>query len=206
MTGPGRILATYRLQLHAGFTLAQARALVPYLARLGVTHIHSSPLLCAREGSQHGYDVVDPGVLAPALGDEPEFERLVAELHTHGMGLVLDIVPNHMAASRENWRWEDVLAHGAASPYARWFDIEWRVGERGLHHRVLLPVLGDALQRVVRRRELSVGLEQGTLRLRYWERSFPLDPGSYCLVLAPALTAARDELGPAHTGTQELAA
>ena len=206
MSGAGRILATYRLQLHAGFTLAQARALVPYLARLGVTHIHSSPLLRAREGSQHGYDVVDPGLLAPALGDEHEFERFVSELHAHGMGLVLDIVPNHMAASRENWRWEDVLAHGAASPYARWFDIEWRVGERGLHHRVLLPVLGDVLQRVIRRGELSVGLEQGTLRLRYWERSFPLDPGSYPLVLLPALTAAREELTAAHAGTQELAA
>jgi (1->4)-alpha-D-glucan 1-alpha-D-glucosylmutase len=206
VTGPVRILATYRLQLHAGFTLAQARALVPYLARLGVTHIHSSPLLRAREESQHGYDVVDPGVLAPGLGDEHEFERLVAELHARGLGLVLDIVPNHMAASRENWRWEDVLAHGAASPYARWFDIEWRVGERGLHHRVLLPVLGDVLQRVVRRGELSVGLEQGTLRLRYWERSFPLDPGSFPLVLAPALAACRDELGAGHPGTQELAA
>jgi (1->4)-alpha-D-glucan 1-alpha-D-glucosylmutase len=122
------------------------------------------------------------------------------------MGLVLDIVPNHMAASRENWRWEDVLAHGAASPYARWFDIEWRVGERGLHHRVLLPVLGDVLQRVLRRGELTVALEQGVLRLRYWERSFPLDPASYPAVLAPALAACRDELGTAHGGTQELAA
>ncbi|MGH7517472.1 MAG: malto-oligosyltrehalose synthase [Gemmatimonadales bacterium] len=203
---PARILATYRLQLHGGFTLAEARALVPYLARLGITHIHSSPLLRAREGSQHGYDVVDPSVLAPALGDEHELERLVGALHAHGMGLVVDIVPNHMAASRENWRWEDVLTHGPASPYARWFDIEWRVGERGLHRRVLLPVLGDVLQRAVRRGELSVALEQGVLRLRYWERSFPLDPGSYPPVLTAALAAATAELGPAHPGTQELTA
>ncbi len=205
-TAPDRILATYRLQLHAGFPLTEARALVPYLAQLGVTHIHSSPLLRAREGSPHGYDVVDPSVLAPALGDEHELERLVADLHTHGMGLVLDIVPNHMAASRENWRWEDVLAHGPASPYARWFDIEWRVGERGLHHRVLLPVLGDVLQRVLRRGELTLALEQGALRLRYWERSFPLDPETYPMVLAPALAACHAELGTTHPGTQELAA
>jgi (1->4)-alpha-D-glucan 1-alpha-D-glucosylmutase len=201
-----RILATYRLQLHAGFSLPDARRLVPYLARLGVTHIHSSPLLRAREESQHGYDVVDPSVLAPALGDEHELERLVGALHDHRMGLVLDIVPNHMAASRENWRWEDVLAHGPASPYARWFDIEWRVGERGLHRRVLLPVLGDVLQRVLRRGELTLALEQGALRLRYWERSFPLDPGSYPVVLEPALAACHAELGATHPGTQELAA
>jgi (1->4)-alpha-D-glucan 1-alpha-D-glucosylmutase len=203
---PDRIRATYRLQLHAGFPLGEARALVPYLAHLGVSHIHSSPLLRAREGSQHGYDVVDPSVLAPALGDEHELERLVGELQAHAMGLVLDIVPNHMAASRENWRWEDVLAHGPASPYARWFDIEWRVGERGLHRRVLLPVLGDALQRVLRRGELTLALEQGALRLRYWERSFPLDPASYPIVLAAALAACQAELGPDHPGSQELAA
>jgi (1->4)-alpha-D-glucan 1-alpha-D-glucosylmutase len=206
VTPPDRILATYRLQLHGGFPLKDARALVPYLADLGISHIHTSPLLRSREGSQHGYDVVDPSVLAPGLGDEHELERLVSELHDRGMGLVLDIVPNHMAASRENWRWEDVLAHGPASPYARWFDIEWRVGERGLHRRVLLPVLGDLLQRVVRRGELTVALEQGSLRLRYWERSFPLDPGSYALILSVALAAANDELGPAHPGAQELAA
>ncbi len=203
---PGRILSTYRLQLHGEFPLREARALVPYFAQLGVTHLHSSPLLRAREGSQHGYDVVDPSVLAPALGDEHELERLVGDLHAQGMGLVLDIVPNHMAASRENWRWEDVLSHGPASPYARWFDIEWRVGERGLHRRVLVPVLGDLLQRVVRRGELTVALEQGALRLRYWERSFPMDPAGYPLVLGPALDACRTELGPAHPGTQELAA
>jgi (1->4)-alpha-D-glucan 1-alpha-D-glucosylmutase len=203
---PDRIRATYRLQLHAGFPLREVRALVPYLARLGVSHVHSSPLLRSREGSQHGYDVVDPSLLAPALGDEHELERLVGALHAHAMGLVLDIVPNHMAASRENWRWEDVLAHGPASPYARWFDIEWRVGERGLHRRVLLPILGDALQRVLRREELTLALEQGVLRLRYWERSFPLDPGSSSMVLAAALAACHAELGPTHPGTQELAA
>jgi (1->4)-alpha-D-glucan 1-alpha-D-glucosylmutase len=206
VTTPPRILATYRLQLHGGFPLKDARSLVPYLADLGVSHVHVSPMLRSREGSQHGYDLVDPSVLAPALGDEHELERTVGELHAREMGVVLDLVPNHMAASRENWRWEDVLTHGPASPYARWFDIEWRVGDRGLHRRVLLPVLGDVLQRVVRRGELTVALEQGALRLRYWERSFPLDPASYPLVLTPALVAAEQELGHAHAGTQELAA
>ncbi|HYL30453.1 MAG TPA: alpha-amylase family glycosyl hydrolase, partial [Gemmatimonadales bacterium] len=137
------ILATYRLQLHAGFPLSRARDLVPYLARLGVTHLHASPVLRARAGSPHGYDVVDPGQLNPELGDEERLEGLVAAARRHGMGIVLDIVPNHMAASPENWRWEDVLTHGPASPYARWFDIEWRTGGPEAHSRVLIPILGD---------------------------------------------------------------
>ncbi|HEU5170800.1 MAG TPA: malto-oligosyltrehalose synthase [Gemmatimonadales bacterium] len=208
MRGPpaAPILATYRLQLNAGFSLAHARELVPYLAALGVTHVHASPVLRAREGSQHGYDVVDPAVLAPALGDEAELERLVGTLRAERMGLVLDIVPNHMAASPENWRWEDVLAHGPSSPYARWFDIEWRVGERELHRRVLLPVLGDYWPRVVRRGELAVKLEQGTLRLRYGDRSFPLDPASYPLVLEPARLVCETDLGAGHPAPQALGA
>ena len=135
------IRATYRLQLHAGFTLAQARSLVPYLSRLGVSHLHCSPLLRSRRGSTHGYDVVDPTMLDPELGTEADLEALHHELRAHRMGLVLDIVPNHMAASEENPAWEDVLAHGPASPYARWFDIEWRASEPELRSRVLLPVL-----------------------------------------------------------------
>ncbi|HEX5386042.1 MAG TPA: malto-oligosyltrehalose synthase [Gemmatimonadales bacterium] len=204
--GPSRILATYRLQLQADFPLAAATALVDYLDRLGVTHIHASPILHARAGSAHGYDVVDPGALDPELGAEADLESLVAALHDRAMGLVLDIVPNHMAASSENWRWEHVLAHGPASPYARWFDIEWRVGERALHSRVLLPVLGDLRARVIERGELRVALRGGELRLTYFEHSFPLDPSTFPLVLEPALEACEAELGPANRGTIELAA
>ncbi|HET6344940.1 MAG TPA: alpha-amylase family glycosyl hydrolase, partial [Myxococcota bacterium] len=111
------ILATYRLQLHGGFTLADARALVPYLRRLGVSHLHCSPLLRSRQGSTHGYDVVDPTMLDPEVGTEADLASLHQALAEHGMGLVLDIVPNHMAASHENPAWEDVLAHGPASRY-----------------------------------------------------------------------------------------
>lgn len=198
------ILATYRLQLHAAFPLSRARDLVPYLARLGVTHLHASPVLRARAGSTHGYDVVDPGQLNPELGDEDLLERLVAAARGHGMGIVLDIVPNHMATSPENWRWEDVLTHGPASPYARWFDIEWRTGGPELHSRVLIPILGDARSTVLARGELQVVFAGRELRVRYHEHTFPLDPSTWPLVLERALAECATDLGPDHAATREL--
>jgi (1->4)-alpha-D-glucan 1-alpha-D-glucosylmutase len=181
------IRATYRLQLHAEFPLSRARALVPYLSRLGVSHIHCSPLLQARRGSTHGYDVVDPTRLNPELGTEAELALLYQELAAHGMGLVLDIVPNHMAASSENLAWEDVLAHGAASSYARWFDIDWRASERELRSRILLPVLGDRMANVLQREEISLISVGGVPRLRYFEHEFPLDPVTIAPLLRPAV-------------------
>ena len=192
------ILATYRLQLHAGFTLADARALVPYLSRLGVSHLHCSPLLRSRRGSTHGYDVVDPTMLDPELGTESDLAGLHQALAEHGMGIVLDIVPNHMAASAENPAWEDVLAHGPASRYARWFDIDWRASEPDLRSRVLLPVLGDPRTVVLRRGEIVLAVEQGVPRVRYFEHTFPLDPSTMPAILRPALAGCREALGAAH--------
>jgi (1->4)-alpha-D-glucan 1-alpha-D-glucosylmutase len=189
------VRATYRLQLHAGFPLSRARALVPYLSRLGVSHIHCSPLLQARRGSTHGYDVVDPTRLDPALGTEDELELLHQDLARHGMGLILDIVPNHMAASSENLAWEDVLAHGAASRYSRWFDIDWRATERELRSRVLLPVLGDQLTNVLERGEISLISTQGIPRVRYFEHEFPLDPATIAPLLRPALVECERQYG-----------
>ena len=160
------IRATYRLQLHAGFPLSAARALVPYLSRLGVSHIHCSPILRSRRGSTHGYDVVDPGMVDPELGSEADLEALHAELSANGMGIVLDIVPNHMAASSENPAWDDVLAHGPASRFARWFDIDWRATERELRSRVLLPVLGAPLIGVIQRDEIALESRDGVPRVR----------------------------------------
>ena len=206
MSGAARppILATYRLQLHAGFPLSRARDLVPYLSRLGISHLHASPVLRARAGSTHGYDVVDPGQLNPELGDEEGLERLVGAARHHGMGIVLDIVPNHMATSPENWRWEDVLTHGPASPYARWFDIEWRAGGPELHSRVLIPILGEARPTVLARGELQVVFAAHALRVRYHEHTFPLDPSTWPLVLEQALRECAADLGPDHAATREL--
>jgi (1->4)-alpha-D-glucan 1-alpha-D-glucosylmutase len=191
------IRATYRFQLHVGFPLARARDLVPYLSRLGVSHIHCSPLLQARAGSSHGYDVTDPSRLNPELGSEQDLADLVADLQARGMGLILDIVPNHMAASSENPAWEDVLMHGPASRYARWFDVDWRAPERELRYRVLLPVLGDHRSRVLQAGEIALAVEDGRVRVRYYEHGFPLDPSTLpaVLVRAPDLLEGRPASG-----------
>jgi (1->4)-alpha-D-glucan 1-alpha-D-glucosylmutase len=130
--------ATYRVQLHAGFTFDDARAIVPYLAELGISHLYTSPVLQAAPGSTHGYDVVDHGRVSEELGGASGFVRLTHALRAHGMGLVLDIVPNHMAITEENRWWWDVLEHGRASQFAACFDIEW-----GPRNAVVLPVLPD---------------------------------------------------------------
>jgi (1->4)-alpha-D-glucan 1-alpha-D-glucosylmutase len=199
------IRATYRLQLHAGFTLAAARDLVPYLSRLGVSHIHCSPLLQARPGSTHGYDVVDPGRLNPELGTEADLEALHRELASHGMGLVLDIVPNHMATSSENPAWDDVLAHGSASAFARWFDIDWRAAERELRSRVLLPILGGRLSDVLTRGELALASREGVPRLRYFEHDLPLDPSTIPAILGGALERCHHALPREHPACAALA-
>ena len=131
--------------MHAGFTLADAARLVPYLARLGISHVYSSPLLKARAGSQHGYDVVDPTLACPERGGENGLAALAATLHAHDMGLILDIVPNHMGIGAENPWWDDLLTHGRASAHAAWFDIDWESGAG----RVVLPILGAPLPDVV---------------------------------------------------------
>jgi (1->4)-alpha-D-glucan 1-alpha-D-glucosylmutase len=187
--------ATYRIQFHAGFRLVDAEAVVPYLARLGVSHLYASPLLAARRGSTHGYDIVDHETLNPELGTRAELERLVARLRDHGMGLVLDIVPNHMGIGADNEWWRDVLEHGPASQRAEYFDIDWHPAKPELAGRVLLPVLGDHYGAVLDRGELSAELDaaSGTLRVGYYEASFPVDPATYPDVLGTAPEAlARD--------------
>ena len=135
--------ATARLQLHPGFTLRDAAARVPYYARLGISHLYLSPITRAVAGSTHGYDVVDPATVSPELGGEPALRALARAAHAHDMGLVLDIVPNHMAAHLDNAWWRDVVVRGRRSPWARWFDIEWDAP--GREGRLWLPVLDRSL-------------------------------------------------------------
>ncbi|MCW2920831.1 MAG: malto-oligosyltrehalose synthase [Thermoleophilia bacterium] len=162
--------STYRLQMTAEFGFDAAREVVPYLHRLGVTDAYLSPILRAAPGSTHGYDVVDPTMLDPRLGTRAEFDALSNELRAHDMGLLLDIVPNHMAASTANPWWRDVLEHGEGSKYAGHFDIDWSANEG----RLLLPVLGGALEQVLEAGELSVDGEE----LAYYDHRWPLAPGS----------------------------
>lgn len=133
--------ATLRLQFHRGFGLAAAAALVPYFARLGISHVYASPVATARPGSMHGYDAIDATTVNPELGGEAGLRDLAAALRAAGLGLVLDIVPNHMAAVPANRWWADLLRHGRTSRYARWFDVDWDADDR-----IVLPILGDSLE------------------------------------------------------------
>jgi (1->4)-alpha-D-glucan 1-alpha-D-glucosylmutase len=135
--------ATYRLQLNKAFTFADARALVPYLDSLGISHVYLSPILRARPGSTHGYDTVDHTSINPELGTEADFRALVAALRQRDMGVILDFVPNHMGVGgADNALWLDVLKHGAASRYAEWFDIDWHPPRPGMDGKLLVPFLG----------------------------------------------------------------
>jgi (1->4)-alpha-D-glucan 1-alpha-D-glucosylmutase len=190
--------ATYRLQFHAGFTFRDALALVPYLADLGISHCYASPYLKARPGSLHGYDIVDHNTLNPEVGTPEEHDAFVAALHEHGLGLILDTVPNHMGVlGNENAWWNDVLENGPASPYAAFFDIAWRGALRPeLQDKVLLPVLGSSYGEVLESGQLQVRHEAGVLTLHYFDHRFPLSPCSYGLVLAPVLEELRQTLAP----------
>ncbi len=176
MTATRPLIATYRLQLNAQFTLHDARVRVPYLQRLGISHLYCSPVLAAQPGSTHGYDVADPTQVSRELGGDEAFLALAEAAHVHGMGLVLDIVPNHMGVGPANPFWDDLLAHGPRSRYASWFDVEWRATTRRLAGKVLLPVLGDTLDTVVARDEITVRASDQGVRIHYFDHHFPVDP------------------------------
>ena len=180
--------ATYRLQFHRGFTFAQARALVPYLARLGISHVYASPFFRAAPGSPHGYDVCDHNELNPEIGPREEFEAFSAELKAHGLGLIADFVPNHMGIERAlNPWWRDVLENGPSSPYARFFDIDWHPLKRELDNKVLFPVLGEQYGRVLESDGFRVDFADGEFRLCHGELTLPLAPRSSGALLRRAV-------------------
>jgi (1->4)-alpha-D-glucan 1-alpha-D-glucosylmutase len=180
--------ATLRLQFHKGFTLEQAVPLVPYFASLGISHVYASPLLAARAGSMHGYDVVDPTRVNPELGGEPALRRLVSALREHDMGLILDIVSNHMAVGgSDNPWWLDLLEWGRLSPYGEFFDIQWHSPDPLMEGQLLLPFLGS---------DYGVALQEGTLKLccnaqtgsfyvAHYDHHFPVCPSDYGELLKP---------------------
>jgi (1->4)-alpha-D-glucan 1-alpha-D-glucosylmutase len=169
--------STVRLQFHSGFTLTDAAELVEYFAQLGISHLYASPLFSARRGSAHGYDVTDYATINPELGGRAGLERLVAALHQRDMGLILDIVPNHMAAdSMENPWWRDMLAKGEHSPYAEFFDIDWLPPQPWLRGKVLLPVLGRSYAEAIANDEIRIDRE--TNEVTYFDHRFPLAEGT----------------------------
>ena len=183
MTAPR---ATYRVQLHAGFTFDDAAAVVDYLADLGVSHLYCSPFLQAAPGSTHGYDVVDHHSLNRELGGEEAYARLTHALAARGMSQVVDIVPNHMAISgRENAWWWDVLENGPSSRYASYFDIDWDPPEQRMRLRVLVPVLADHVGRCIDRGEIVLVRDGGSFELHYFDHAAPVSPRSLDDVLGP---------------------
>jgi (1->4)-alpha-D-glucan 1-alpha-D-glucosylmutase len=180
--------ATIRLQLNRGFTFDHAAARVAYFGRLGVSHVYASPILKARPGSLHGYDVVDPGLVNPELGGEHGLRRLVEALRRHGLGLILDIVPNHMAIHRQNERWLDVLENGPASAHASFFDIDWQSPDPSLTGKVLVPVLGAPYAEILRERKISLRLDARTGRIlaEYGDHLLPIRPEDWALLLRRA--------------------
>ncbi|MBR0654627.1 malto-oligosyltrehalose synthase [Plastoroseomonas arctica] len=199
--------ATARLQFHAGFTLHDAVPLVPYFARLGISHLYASPLLTARPGSTHGYDIVDHSRINPELGGEPALERLVQALHAHEMGLILDIVPNHMGVGgSDNAWWLDVLEWGRQSAYAGFFDIDWNPPDASLRNRLLAPFLGAPYGAALASGDLAMRFDAaaGKLFIGYFEHRFPLHPphiaGMLRLAANPALAPAIDAFAAIPAG------
>jgi (1->4)-alpha-D-glucan 1-alpha-D-glucosylmutase len=191
----GLVSATYRLQFNKDFTFQDAAKIIDYLSQLGISHVYASPILSARRGSTHGYDAIDPTRLNPELGTEADFAALQDKLREYGLGLILDIVPNHMSASSENSWWMDVLENGPESAYASYFDIDWHPPSRMLEGKVLLPVLGRPFGEALEHQDLKLVLTEGKFFVQYFESLFPLAPSTYHLILKRRLNELRTFLG-----------
>lgn len=167
--------ATYRLQLNRDFTFRQASNVLDYLRELGVSDIYASPLFEAGPDSTHGYDTCAFDKINPNLGSAEEFERLAGALKNRGLGLLLDVVPNHMSATVSNPWWLDVLENGRESAYAEFFDINWRPDSPALQDKVLLPVLEDHYGKVLESGKLQLTFRDGNFFISYYDRNFPID-------------------------------
>src|SRR5215510_8115875 len=178
-----RPFSTYRLQFNAGFRFQDARRLVGYLHALGISHVYSSPILKARPGSVHGYDITDHNALNPEIGNDEDLQNFVRELKNYGMGQILDIVPNHMAVDPgSNPWWWDVLANGRASEFAEFFDIDWNPLKPELHNKVLLPILGDQYGAELESGHLRLAATENGFYVEYCSKKLPIDPQTIPLV------------------------
>lgn len=198
-------LATYRLQFTPSFTFIDAARLVPYLHALGVSECYASPYFQACPGSPHGYDVLDHNVLNLELGGEPAYDIFAQELQRHGMGQLLDVVPNHMGiAKSQNAWWADVLENGPSSLYAACFDIDWTPVKDELANKVLLPILGDQYGRVLENQELLLHYEDGMFLLTYYDHHLPIAPRPAAAILLHRLGDLERTLGAEHVDLLEF--
>lgn len=197
--------ATYRLQFNENFTFQEAKRIIPYLKLLGISHCYSSPLLCARSGSLHGYDIIDHNRFYPKIGSKEDFYEFSDELHRNGMGLILDIVPNHMGIGKENIWWTDVLENGQTSEFSSYFDIDWTPHKKELQGKVLVPILGKQYGKVLEDGELKLEFfrESGKIKLYYHEHEFPINPSSYPMILGYRLVVLESRLGSGNADFME---
>ena len=197
--------ATYRCQFNKDFTFRDAEALVPYLDVLGISDLYASPILRATPDSTHGYDITDPRELNPELGTRRDFDRLCAALRQRDMGLLLDIVPNHMGIGDDsNAWWLDVLENGPSSPYAAYFDIDWEPLKPELHGKVLLPLLGETYGKVLEAGQIKLGYKGGAFTLTFGARTLPVAPATYAAILQDPAAYLLLTLGESHPAVQEI--
>jgi (1->4)-alpha-D-glucan 1-alpha-D-glucosylmutase len=203
---PKRVpVATYRLQMGASFGFQRLKEWVPYLHSLGVTDAYLSPILKPGPGSTHGYDICDHSELNPELGTNEDFQAAAHVLRESSMGILLDIVPNHMGIHpvRNHW-WRDVLENGQSSRYAAFFDIDWDPLKPELNRKILLPVLGDQYGLVLERGELKLDFEDGALVLKYFEKTFPVNPRQAVRFYRHRLEELEKALPAEHAGLREF--
>lgn len=197
--------ATYRLQFNRAFTFQNARDLIPYLYDLGISDCYSSPLLKARTDSSHGYDICDHSQINPHLGGEEDFQSFTTELRNRGMGLLMDMVPNHMGIGEAcNLWWMDVLENGPSSLHANYFDIDWHPVKPELQNKVLLPILGEQYGKVLEKGEFRLTFEDGAFFLYYYDIKLPIAPRTYSSILSYQLDTLAQALGDESEQMQEL--
>src|SRR3984893_924330 len=171
-------VATYRVQVHKDFNFAHVRHILDYLRQLGISDLYSSPIFEARPGSTHGYDVIDHERLNPELGGEEGFALLSEDLRMRSMGLLLDIVPNHMGVGAHSAWWRDVLENGQSSEYAEFFDIDWAPLKEDMRGKLLLPILGSQYSEELENGNIKLTFDCIQLAVRYYSNSFPVTPRS----------------------------
>ncbi|HYZ72268.1 MAG TPA: alpha-amylase family glycosyl hydrolase, partial [Chthoniobacterales bacterium] len=180
--------ATYRLQFSRNFTFKDAIQVIPYLEKLGISDVYSSPFYRSRDKTDHGYDVINHNELNPALGTEEDFKAFADALKQRGMGHIADFVPNHMGiADPDNEWWMDVLENGPGSVYASFFDIDWDPVKPQLQNKVLLPILGDQYGKVLESGQFELEFRDGAFFVKYFDWTFPLNPRTYPQILRIAL-------------------
>lgn len=198
-------VSTYRLQFNSQFRFTDAKKIILYLHNLGISDIYASPYFKVKEGSLHGYDIVDYNALNPEIGTEDDYNKLINELQKYEMGQILDIVPNHMnIVSKENVWWMDLLENGPSSIYANFFDIDWNPVKKELKNKVLLPILGDQYGKVLESQELRLTFEEGAFFINYYNYKLPLRPRTYTYILKYLIDDLKNILSPDNPYFTEL--